>query len=175
MQARVLRRHCNKLVQYFSIVQQGFGRTDRKSDLFMPGIYSGNVDIGKRSVERECRSKDSLKFWRNWLSRERSHLDIWVKFMHPNDVRKSLTVSMMNVRKDLLKFIIPERDVAITSLNWICFLHTCNWLSYNYSVIENPIFIQTLFLRFYWHTETGICCCNELNITYFLTKYCYIV
>ena len=56
---------------------------------------------------------------RESLSHERPHLAIWVKFMRPEDVRKSSMVSMMNVRKDLLKFVMLERAAAIISLSWI--------------------------------------------------------
>ena len=34
-------------------MQQGFGRADRKVEPFLPGVGSGNVDGGERSVERK--------------------------------------------------------------------------------------------------------------------------
>lgn len=64
-------------------------------------------------------SNDFLKFWRNRLSHERQHLAIWVKFMRPEDVRKSSMVSMMNVRKDLLKFAMLDRASSISSASWV--------------------------------------------------------
>ena len=76
--------------------------------------------IGERKWRlNESQSKGFLKFWRKRLSHERPHLAIWVKFMRPEDVRKSSMVSMMNVRKDLLKFVMLERAAATISLSWI--------------------------------------------------------
>ena len=45
--------HCNKSIHHCSVVQEGFGRTDRKVVSLLPGIRPGNVDGRERSVERE--------------------------------------------------------------------------------------------------------------------------
>lgn len=60
-----------------------------------------------------------VKHLQNRISHERPHLAIWVKFMRPEDVRKSSIVSMMKDWKDLLKFVMLERAAAIISLSWI--------------------------------------------------------
>ena len=52
----MFRGHCNKSIHHCSIVQQGFGRSDRKVVPFLPGVSPGNVDGGERGVEREGQS-----------------------------------------------------------------------------------------------------------------------
>ena len=52
----MFRGHCNKSIHHCSIVQQGFGRSDRKVVTFLPCISSGNVDGGEGGVEREGKS-----------------------------------------------------------------------------------------------------------------------
>ena len=70
------------------------------------------------AVERKP-VKGLLEVLTDRLSHERPHLAIWVKFIRPEDMRKSSMVSMMNIRKDLLKFVMLERAAAIISLSWI--------------------------------------------------------
>ena len=145
--------------------------------------------IGERKWRlNESQSKDFLKIWRKRLSHERPHLAIWVKFMRPEDVRKSSMVSMMNVRKDLLKFVMLERAAATISLNWIrglVFIQVTSCVVTT-KLLKNQALIQILqafFSRFFniyfgfcsrsfdgclWHPGTGYCCCNELKIIQFL-------
>ena len=52
----MFRGHCNKSIHHCSVVQQGFGRTNRKVVPFLPGISPGYVDGGERGVEREGQS-----------------------------------------------------------------------------------------------------------------------
>ena len=52
----MFRGHCNKSIHHCSIVQQGFGCTDREVVPILSGISPGNVDGGERGVEREGKS-----------------------------------------------------------------------------------------------------------------------
>ena len=73
----------------------------------------------RKDLLNESQSKDFLKFWRNLLSHDLPNSAIVVKLSRPLCVRKSSMVSMKKVRKDLPKFVWPERAFETISLSWV--------------------------------------------------------